>query len=120
MGGGCWAAAGAVVALAVLLVFVVPLVGLRNKISAEKDVHLKLIAEDLNQVSGKLRAALGKNDLDALGKLRDGQEALNFQRNEVRHVRAWPWNTATLRGFASAFVLPIVIWLITRLLERFI
>jgi hypothetical protein len=103
-----------------VVVFLVPLIGLRNKISAKREEQLKLISADLGLVAKKISSAVRNEDLDVLGKLKSGQDGLSFQRNEILSIRAWPWNTGTLRGFTSAFVLPIVIWLITRLLERFI
>jgi hypothetical protein len=32
----------------------------------------------------------------------------------------WPWSTGTFRGFASALLLPIVIFVITQIIARLI
>ncbi len=101
-----------------ILVFVVPLVSLRNKISVERDKQLKEISADLAVISRKMRHAIHQDDLPSLGSLRQGQEGLKFQREELNQINPWPWNFATLRGFSSAILLPIFIWLVTRLLER--
>jgi hypothetical protein len=109
-----------VLSLLSIVVFVVPLIGIRNRISMERDNQINSINSDLAKVASKIRQSLNNDQLDNLGKLKDGQDGLNFQREELRKTRVWPWKSATIRGFSSAFLLPILIWLITRLLERFI
>ena len=45
---------------------------------------------------------------------------LVLQRDVLARLPTWPWSTGTLRGFASVLVVPIVIWLIQRLLGNLI
>ena len=97
--------------------FVVPLYGIHQRIVAEKSARLAA-------VNGRLDAAL--RDLDRRADERDLSEADAFnkhlssllaQRDVIARAPTWPWAPETLRGFATALVLPIVLWLTFRLLE---
>jgi hypothetical protein len=38
----------------------------------------------------------------------------------VNILSPWPWSAGTIRGLASALAVPIVVWAITRVLERYL
>jgi hypothetical protein len=44
------------------------------------------------------------------------QQELEF----IEKISTWPWRPETLRALATALVLPVLLWFITRLLDRFI
>lgn len=46
--------------------------------------------------------------------------ALTAQRDLIVRLPTWPWSTAALTRFLSAVLLPIGLWLITRVLERIV
>ena len=37
----------------------------------------------------------------------------------VGRISTWPWAPTTLTGFVSALLLPVLLWVIQRLLTRF-
>ena len=109
-----------VLGLLAMLVFLIPLIGLHNRIKNERDRRITDLMADVNLVSNKIREAVRRDDLDGLGKYKVGLDAILIQRDELMKVRTWPWNTATIRGLASALMLPILIWFVTRILGRFV
>ena len=38
-------------------------------------------------------------------------------RERVVHLPTWPWSPQVLRGFLSALLLPVIVYLITRLIS---
>lgn len=40
------------------------------------------------------------------------------ERQVLAVLPTWPWSPGTLRGFATAAVLPTALWLVIRVLER--
>ena len=44
--------------------------------------------------------------------------AVLAERDVIAHLSTWPWSATTFRGFASALLLPIAIFLITRFIDR--
>jgi len=101
-------------------VFITPLVGLRNLISTERDRLLSELMADLKSIAQKISTAIRANQEEKLGRLKSGMDSLLLYKEELLKIKTWPWNTGTIRGFSSAFLLPIFLWLITRLLERFV
>lgn len=55
--------------------------------------------------------------IDALSK---AQTALIQERDLLAKLSTWPWDPSTLRAVISAIALPIVLFLITRVLDRFV
>ena len=100
-------------------VFITPLIGLRNLITIERDQQLTEIMSDITNISKKVRQAIRNNEEDRLGKLKNGTDVLLTQRDELAKIKTWPWKSGTIRGFSTAFLLPIFLWLVTRILERF-
>jgi hypothetical protein len=110
----------AVFVLVGVAVFITPLIGLRNLINAERDQQLTEIMSDLKNIAQKISTAIRSNEEEKLGKLKSGMDSLLAYRDELLKIQTWPWKSGTIRGFSTAFLLPIFLWLITRLLERFV
>jgi hypothetical protein len=60
------------------------------------------------------------SSLSARAGLHDTLASLIAERELIAKLSPWAWSVGTIRGFASALVLPIVIWTITRVLERYL
>lgn len=101
-----------------IVVFVVPLVGMRNRLEAEKHRGLRRVSRLLHAARDHLYRAVEDDRFEAMGGINDAIDALLRQRALLEKTSTWPWNPGTLRGFASTLLLPIFLWLITRLLER--
>ena len=98
--------------------FVLPLYGLHRRIVTEKE-RLQASAD------ARLASLLGAlhDDADGLDLSRaDGLSKLlgsAFQEREVlAKLPTWPWQAATLRGFVSALILPVLVYVLARAAER--
>jgi hypothetical protein len=105
-------------ALAGIATFVVPLYGMHQRIAAEKD-RLRTAAD------ARLRALLDAfhGDTTQLEMSRaDGLNKLIGTALQEREVLAklptWPWQAGTFRGFTSALLLPVAVYLLARAAER--
>jgi len=102
-----------------VLIFVAPLIGMRNRLIQEKVQRLKEISELLQLTTEQIHDKV-KNQTDTdISEARSTMSALIEERALFEKVSTWPWNTGTIRGFTSTLLLPIVLWFITRLLERY-
>ena len=106
-----------IVALAVAT-FALPLRGMHDRLEAEKRRLLTAINERLTLTIARIGVRVESDELDGIDRLGQGQAALIAQRDLVTRLSTWPWSTSTVRAFASTLLLPIAIWLITRLLDR--
>jgi hypothetical protein len=44
--------------------------------------------------------------------------SLSAEREVLARVSTWPWEPATLTGFLTTLVLPVLLWVVQRVLER--
>jgi hypothetical protein len=108
----------AVIVCIAVAIFVVPLWGIHGRLLAEK-VRLQAEAnERFKAVTGEIHDAIDGRDLaqsDALNKM---LLSVSHERDVIGRLPTWPWSPGTLRGFISAMLIPIGLWVITRLLGQ--
>lgn len=102
-----------------ILIFTLPLIGMRNRLIKEKSQRLKQINEFLQLTIERIHSKINDQEDTDMQEANSTMSALIQERALIEKVSTWPWDTGTIRGFVSTLLLPIVIWLITRLLERF-
>lgn len=102
--------------LVAIVVFVLPLLGMHGRLDTEKN-RLEAASD------GRMRALLGELDeaidaraTDRIDALDRAIAALRHQREIIGKLPTWPWSAGTIRGFGSALLLPIVLFLIQRYL----
>jgi hypothetical protein len=100
--------------------FVLPLNGMHRRLVQEKahqvtesDLRFEVLARELHeQVDGHQF-----EQLDAVNK---AMMSLTIESEKLKKISTWPWRPDTLRGFLSSIALPIVLWIITTLLSRYV
>lgn len=106
--------------IAAVASFALPLYGLHRRIAAEKE-RLQAAADGrLASLLGALHQDASKLDLsraDGLNKLLGS--ALQ-EREVLAKLPTWPWQAATLRGFVSALLLPVAVYVLARAAERIV
>ena len=112
--------------------FFLPLRGLHDRLVEEKRRLLTAGAGSLEATIAALHRlshdeVANQNDIDAsrvaqtrIDALSKAQSALIQERDVVQRLSTWPWDPSTLRTVVSAIALPIVLFLITRYLDRLI
>lgn len=110
-----FAAVGVVLAL---VVFVAPLLGMRRRIVAEKQRLQAAAGKRLAATIASVHAAIDRDDLPAASGMRDALEALIAERNLVDHLPTFPWRPGTLGAVVGAILVPLMLSLASRLIER--
>lgn len=103
-----------------IVIFAVPVMGMRDRLIEEKRRVLHETSDLLQSTSDNLESKLRVEDYKDVQGMETALRALIRKREMLQKVSTWPWNPATIRGFASTLLLPIFLWLMTRLLERFV
>jgi len=106
-------------AVVAISVFVAPVIGLRELLEKEKERKLDETSDLLQATTASLHNKIENKDFDDIGGMETAISSLVRERERLEKISTWPWNTSTLRGFASSLLLPIFLWLVTRLLEKF-
>jgi hypothetical protein len=101
-----------------IAIFVLPVMGMRDHLEQEKQRVLDETSDLLQSTSASLHSKIGKRDYDDLGGMETAISAIIRERELLEKISTWPWDSKTIRGFASTLLLPIFLWLVTRLLER--
>lgn len=103
-----------------IAVFVLPVIGMRDHLEAEKARALNETSDVLQTTRRTLHNKASRADFSDMGRMESAINALILDREYIGKISTWPWDTRTVRGFTSALLLPIFLWLVTRLLERFV
>jgi hypothetical protein len=98
--------------------FVLPLSGMQRRIAAEKALRLSAVAHRLDGALGDLARRNDAGDLNSADAVHNNIKSLLAERELIARTPTWPWSSGTLRGFSTAVLLPIVLWLVFRVLER--
>ncbi|MDL2335988.1 MAG: hypothetical protein QFC55_08160, partial [Chloroflexota bacterium] len=115
-----------------LIAFFVPLRGLHDRLVEEKarlqaatatrlrqtiDALHQLVDSEAANTDDVEKSRQAQTRIDALSK---AQTALVQERDFIARLSIWPWDPSTLRAVVSAIALPIGLFLITRVLDRFV
>lgn len=102
-----------------VMCFILPLNGMHQRLAKEKTDLLAKINRQLETTLTELNRVIETGELERVDLLNRTTTSLINERDIVHKISTWPWQAATFRGFATTLLLPIFIWLITRLLTRF-
>lgn len=102
----------------VIVTFVWPLVGAHILLEREKQQLQDQVARRIEATISVLHNSVDTAAMENRGALHETLDALVTEQGVVDKLRTWPWRTGTLSGLGVAFLVPILIWLVQRLLER--
>jgi hypothetical protein len=83
----------------------------RNDLESAAGARLRALLDELNE-------AIDRRDSPKVDALDRTIAALRHEREVLRALPTWPWSIGTLRGFASALLLPLALFLVQRFLGQ--
>ena len=99
--------------------FVLPLLGMHRRMIEEKARLESEANRRLEAAIAELHRRLDADDLTGMTELYRAITSLEIERDVLAKIPTWPWQPGTLRVALSPLLLPVAVWLIQRLLERF-
>ncbi|HEX8231549.1 MAG TPA: hypothetical protein VF826_19890 [Chloroflexia bacterium] len=102
----------------ILLTFIWPLLGAHSLLDKEKERLKDQLARRVEATIIELQSRVDSGDYQGRDALRDTLEGLVSSQSVIDKLRTWPWQTQTISGVGAAFLLPLFIWFVQRLLER--
>jgi hypothetical protein len=100
--------------------FLLPLREMHNRIVHEKASRLNATNSIFQDLTAQVHRAVNANELQEMDGWNKALSNLVIERDALERIPTWPWERGTLTGFLTALILPIVLWLITRILERLV
>ncbi len=105
------------VALAVA-VFALPLWGMHQRLAAEREALLEAANARFEAATAELHARVDEMDLSNADALNKTIASLVAERDVLHHTPTWPWQQATLNTLVTALAAPMILFFVTRALER--
>jgi hypothetical protein len=101
-----------------LLTFIWPLAGAHNLLEREKQRLQDEVARRIEATIMALQHAVDAGKPQDITGLKGTLDGLLATQGVIDKLRTWPWRTETVSGLGLAFLLPILIWVVQRVLER--
>ena len=98
-----------------VLAFVAPLWGIHGRLAREKAALLRDVDRRIRAVGAELYANIDARALEPSKVISDTIAALGALRDQIRDLPTWPWTPQLLRGFVSALLLPVIVYILSRL-----
>jgi hypothetical protein len=103
-----------------LAAFFLPLININQRLVDEKRRLLFDVSQRLEFVLGQIKRSVESGDLKKTGDLEPALRTLRSENELIENIPTWPWEPATLRVVLSAVFVPILLWLIQQILDRFL
>jgi hypothetical protein len=99
--------------------FILPLRGMHRRLTAEKDRMLADASLRFETLLARLHERVDRGDLVDADKLNAQIASVAAEREAVARISTWPWELTTLTAFVSALLLPVLLWVLQRVLTRY-
>jgi hypothetical protein len=100
------------------MMFVWPLLGAHRLLEKERTRRKSQVAQRLEAVTDELHRRTDAGDYSDMASMNDAIDSLIKEQNALDKVSTWPWEPDTVRAVVTALLLPVVLWAVTRVLER--
>ena len=97
--------------------FVLPLWGIHERLVDEKALLVRGVDERVSRIATEMYRRIDAGEFDGSKVVSDALAGVTTLRDRIQRLPTWPWPPQLLRGFVSALVLPLVIYLLTRLVS---
>lgn len=110
-----------VLVLAMLLslaTFLLPLYGIKRRILAEKNQLIAATGQEIEIAYDRLARAIRTGDSKKLADVRTILDLVHRKKDFVHSIPVWPWNPGTFTALVSAVILPIILGILSRIMQR--
>ncbi|HEY6958422.1 MAG TPA: hypothetical protein VI814_06350 [Candidatus Limnocylindria bacterium] len=100
--------------------FVLPLLGIHGRLVVEKDVLLAGVEARVSKLGLELYRRIDAGEFDGTKVISEAIAAAGAIRERIVRLPTWPWPPQLFRGFLSALFLPVIVYLVSRLIATWI
>lgn len=94
--------------------FVVPLWGIHERLGREKNVLLHDVEVRMGRLGEEMYRRIDAGQFDGTKVVSDALAGAGALRDRINRLPTWPWPPNLMRGFISALLLPVVVYIVTR------
>lgn len=103
-----------------VLTFVAPLYRVHLELASEKADRLSANAVEMDALIQQVHKQAKARSFEGVGEMHTAIQILNLERTLIDSARTWPWPPGSIRALLATLLLPILIWIIQRLLAAFL
>ena len=108
-----------VIAMPVALAcFFIPLAGMHQRMVAEKERLRSDTGRRIKETREQFHKHLEAMDLASMDAMNKALSSLILEEEYIRKIRTWPWEPSTLNAVLTAVFLPILLFIVERLLAK--
>lgn len=107
-------------ALGAVAAFLCPLIGVHHVLEMQKRQLLEQNAQQVRAVMSRVYHLLDSGEAGDLVALKNATDSLIAEQNTLEKLATWPWHADTLRLVSTVLVLPLLAYLIERVLAAII
>jgi len=100
--------------------FTIPLWGIHERLVDEKAVLVRDADDRVGRIRVEMYRRIDAGEFDGTKVVSDALAGVNTLRDRIQRLPTGPWPPQLLRGFVSALVLPLVIYVLTRLVSTLV
>lgn len=94
--------------------FVVPLWGIHDRLVREKEVLFADVERRLSSLGAEMYRRVDAGQFDGTKVVSEALAGVVVLRDRIARLPTWPWAPNLFRGFISALLLPIIVYLLSR------
>jgi hypothetical protein len=102
-----------------IVTFVWPLQGIYRRLVEEKQRLLRESSQLLEATLTDLHGRVKAGELHNVDELHVTMASLEIEQSVLTRIPTWPWRSETLRGFITALLLPLLLFVLQFVLEHF-
>ena len=106
---------GVVIALGAAC-FILPLWGIHDRLVGEKEALLAGVEDRMGKLADELYRRIDAGEFDGTKVINEAIAAAGAVQDRIARLPTWPWPPQVFRGFLTALLLPVVVYLISRLI----
>jgi hypothetical protein len=99
-----------------LITFIVPLWGIHDRLVDEKALLLGEVERRLGHLGDEMYRRVDAGEFDGTKAVGDSIGGVNLLRERIARLPTWPWPPNLLRGFLSALLIPVIVYIASRLI----
>lgn len=98
--------------------FLLPMRRMHERLVEAKGRAVSGVEQRLDLLFARVHERVDAGRLDDAEPLKHQIDSLSAELESLRRISTWPWEPSVLTGFLTTLVLPILLWLVQRGLER--
>jgi hypothetical protein len=101
-----------------LATFLLPLYGIKQRILAEKNLLMATTGQEIEIAYDHMAKAIRSGDSKKLADVRTILDLVHRKKDFLHSIPVWPWNPGTFTALLSAIILPIIMGILSRIMQR--